>query len=181
MGNEFYPVSLLSLCLFFAVAAVFDLKFKKIPNWLNLIGLAAAVILLILGYGGGLSSLIGLVLGFSLFFLLYIFGVVGGGDVKLMGVAGLFVGFPHILNLLLLACIISSATSLIVLILSGKGGLLIRDFLKILRPILVRLKLSSQDNVAGAEGGDSMVKMPFAPGAFLASLYFSYPYIMQVT
>jgi Flp pilus assembly protein protease CpaA len=47
------------------------------------------------------SHLCGFALGFAVVFAVYLFSGFGGGDVKLVGVVGLCVGFPRILECLL--------------------------------------------------------------------------------
>ena len=81
----------LALLLTFAVYS--EIKHSRIPNWLTLSGMGAG---LVLGYLQGMPafwlSLGGLLIGFGFLFLFYIFGWVGGGDVKLMGAAGALMG-----------------------------------------------------------------------------------------
>ena len=85
--------TLLVLALLLMVAVYVELKENRIPNWLTLSGMALG---LLLGYLRGTtvfwSSLGGLAIGFGFFFVFYVFGGVGGGDVKLMGAAGALMG-----------------------------------------------------------------------------------------
>jgi prepilin peptidase CpaA len=67
-------------------AAWTDLRTRRIPNWIPLLGAILGLIF------GGLSSLAGLALGFGIFFMLYIAGGMGAGDVKLFGAVGALVG-----------------------------------------------------------------------------------------
>ncbi len=106
--------------LFIAIlttAAYVDLHERIIPNELVLFGLAAGLILvLVAGYAekSFLQALIGGVTGFGFLFLLAVIvpGGMGMGDVKLMAVIGLFLGWPWIglgLTLAFLAGGIASA------------------------------------------------------------------------
>jgi Flp pilus assembly protein protease CpaA len=176
----FTTAPLAVLCAFLAVAALIDSRTHKIPNWLTLIGGVLGLGLIALGEVALKNALIGFSAGFLVFFFLYILGIVGAGDVKLMGVSGLILGFPDIIIFLLLACLFSSALSLVYLILSGRGGLLIKDLSRIFAPFIKLFKKQSSKHVVSNVQGEAMVKMPFAPGAFIAALYFSYTYIPVV-
>ena len=85
--------ALFVVAIVLSVAVYTELKENKIPNWLTFSGMAVG---LLIGYIGGqaafTSSLVGLAIGFGFLFLFYVFGGVGGGDVKLMGAAGALMG-----------------------------------------------------------------------------------------
>jgi prepilin peptidase CpaA len=93
--------SLLVLGIVLVVAVYTEVKENRIPNWLTLSGMLAG---LLIGYLDNQfvfwSSLIGLVIGSGFLFLFYIFGGVGGGDVKLMGAVGSLMG-GHLIQMAL--------------------------------------------------------------------------------
>jgi len=87
----FYLAPLLAML---CVACVVDLRERRIPNWLNLLmlvsGLANAAV-----WGAPVAlqaALIGVVVGFSLVFVQFALGAVGGGDVKMLAAVGAWVG-----------------------------------------------------------------------------------------
>lgn len=81
------------ILLFLIAAAVYDLRDFRIPNWLNAAG---AFVTLIFAYVSGMkiSEIIAgvLIALFSCIILFYI-GCLGGGDVKLLMVCGISIGW----------------------------------------------------------------------------------------
>ena len=79
------------------LGAYFDVISRRIPNRLTypaiVLGLALRAVCL--GWRGLGSGLLGLLLCGGLFFLLFVIGAMGGGDVKLMATVGAWVGFGH--------------------------------------------------------------------------------------
>jgi len=82
-----------------AISAYTEVKSRRIPNWLTLGGMLAAlsVSFLLGGFDAFKSSSIGMVVGAGVFLPFCIAGVLGGGDFKLMGAVGAVVGFPDVL------------------------------------------------------------------------------------
>jgi prepilin peptidase CpaA len=81
----------LSIALF-AVAC--DLKNRKIPNILCLYGVCSGLVLALTGVSGitPLQSLLGVILPFAGLWFLYVFHVLGAGDIKLFCALGAFTG-----------------------------------------------------------------------------------------
>lgn len=87
----------IGIVAFIGAALYTDLKTRRIPNTLNVTSLIIALGLH--SYFGGLNgflfSLGGFAVGFGILFVLWIIGGGGGGDMKMMGAAGAWVGaFP---------------------------------------------------------------------------------------
>ncbi|MEW6749874.1 MAG: A24 family peptidase [Candidatus Latescibacterota bacterium] len=80
-----------------------DLRTRRIPNAATVPGMLAGVGAggLAAGPSGAWLSLAGLALAAAVFAIAYWLGGMGGGDVKLMAVAGAFVGFPHVAHVIL--------------------------------------------------------------------------------
>jgi prepilin peptidase CpaA len=120
-----YLVVLLGLLV---IASYTDLRSFTIPKWISLTVLALGVVLNILrgvwlgaieeqvyllgsagpvvgGLDGLLFALVGFMVGFLLFFGLWVVGVCGGGDVKLFAAVGAWVG-PYLLVLLLIMSVV---------------------------------------------------------------------------
>jgi prepilin peptidase CpaA len=82
------------LLLFLAAAVITDLRARLIPNALVLAGALTGFLLAALHPQGigFLSALGGLALGLALFLPVYLLRAMGAGDVKLMAMAGAFLG-----------------------------------------------------------------------------------------
>jgi prepilin peptidase CpaA len=95
-----------------AVAAVTDIWFRRIPNWLVLAGVAAGLAWHL--YSGGLSGLgraaTGLGVGFILYFPLFLLRALRGGDVKLLAAAGAIAGPCNIFRIFLLTSILGASS-----------------------------------------------------------------------
>jgi prepilin peptidase CpaA len=77
-----------------AIACVWDLRCRRIPNVLTLGAAVAAVGFhaVVGGIDGGVTSAAGWLVGVALLFLPFALGGMGGGDVKLLGALGAWVG-----------------------------------------------------------------------------------------
>jgi len=90
-----------------AVAMVLDLRTRMLPNWLTVPAFVAALVFH--GATGGLSglgtSLAGFAIGFGILLVLWLIGGGGGGDVKLMGAIGAWIG-PGLTVIVFLATVV---------------------------------------------------------------------------
>ena len=79
---------------FTAVAAVSDLRTRRLPNWLTVPAFAAGLLAhtVVNGFAGLGFALLGFATGFGLLLVLWLIGGGGGGDVKLMGALGAWLG-----------------------------------------------------------------------------------------
>lgn len=113
--------TLVYMLLSLVVATAFDIRCRRIPNVVTL----SILLVSLIGYGftaglpGVLMSLKGFMLGFVLFFIPYIFGYMGAGDVKLMGAVGAVLGGANILVALLFVAVCGGTLSLCYMIFRG--------------------------------------------------------------
>src|ERR1041385_7904954 len=92
-ANAALTPALLVLGLVLIVAVYFEMKERRIPNWLTILGMGLGLLIAYLHSTAAFwSSVGGLVIGFGFLFIFYVFGGIGGGDVKLMGAAGALMG-----------------------------------------------------------------------------------------
>ena len=77
-------------------AGVYDLRFRRIPNWLNLTGATAGVAVMGLVGSGWAQSVLGLVAALIVGFLLFQARTIGAGDAKLMAAFGAWFGLTRL-------------------------------------------------------------------------------------
>src|SRR5580693_1842359 len=126
-----------------AVAAIFDIRYRRIPNWLVLAGLVVGIAWNV--YSSGLSGLAraseGLGLGFILYFPLYLIRARGAGDVKLLAAVGAIAGPGNCVWIFLLTAILGGIIAVILLMSRGRVrktffnvGWIIRDLVHFRAP-----------------------------------------------
>jgi len=104
-----------------SLSAFFDLKIRKIPNWLVLIGATSGIVLNgFYGLNAFYQSIAGLAVGIAVLFLPFALGWIGAGDVKFFGVVGALLGvswLPRIFfysalvaGLIAVACVVVGST-----------------------------------------------------------------------
>ncbi len=105
-------------------AAVYDVRYRRIPNWLTVAGVLVGVALngfLDQGRPGLLvSSLLGLAIAFGVYFVLYTLRAMGAGNVKLMAAVGAMVGWPDWFGIFVITAIIGGVMALILVIARGR-------------------------------------------------------------
>lgn len=108
-------VLVLVVATFTVVAAVWDLRTRRIPNSLTIPVFLAGWVFqgFDRGWAGLGDAALGFLVGFGILFVLWVIGGGGGGDVKLMGALSVWLGF----RLTLLVMIAS--TGLVLLITAG--------------------------------------------------------------
>lgn len=118
----FTPVPLvIAICLLvmLAVAAYFDIRYRRIPNLISVVGLVVALILhaIIAPVWPGLRfSLSGFGLAFGIYIVLYSIRAMGAGDVKIMAAAGAMLGWADWMGLFIVTAILGGIAALILVI-----------------------------------------------------------------
>ena len=83
-----------AVLLFTLACLVLDVRSRRIPNWLTVPVLATGLLVYTAcdGLSGLWFSFLGFATGFGVLFVLWLFGGGGGGDVKMMGALGAWLG-----------------------------------------------------------------------------------------
>jgi prepilin peptidase CpaA len=104
-------------------AAVYDVRYRRIPNWLSIGGVVVGLALntfLYQGLPGLRFAASGMAAGFGVYFVLYALRAMGAGDVKLMAAVGAIVGWHDWVGIFLITAIIGGAMALILVTLRGR-------------------------------------------------------------
>jgi prepilin peptidase CpaA len=101
------------------VAAYFDIRTRKIPNWLSLAGITTGVALNATSQQGLKQTTLGILVGFALYFPLWLLGARGAGDVKLLAAAGSLIGPYNTLLLAILAAVTGGVLALALVLYRG--------------------------------------------------------------
>ena len=116
MNMDFSLIVLLACAM--AIAAIWDLRTRKIPNLLTY-----PVMLFGLGYYGILDGLVGigfslagLILGIGMFLIPYLLGGMGAGDAKLMGAAGAVLGPKGVIIAAVMSILIGLVYAMVLLL-----------------------------------------------------------------
>jgi prepilin peptidase CpaA len=107
------------------VAAVYDVRSRRIPNWVSLGGAALGVALHVyLGPPdfGVWFALKGLALGFGVYFALYALRAMGAGDAKLMGAVGAIVGWRDWLGIFFLTALVGGVAAVVLAVARKRLG-----------------------------------------------------------
>ncbi len=122
-GTFFTEIRLVLAVAFVVVAAVFDVRNHRIPNWLVLLGAVTCIVgqmiqpaLLGFGIAGALK---GIAVGFALLLPLYLVRATGAGDVKLMAMVGAYLGPWGVASAVLLSFIAGGVLALAVVLAKG--------------------------------------------------------------
>jgi len=140
--SVFHMLNFIALIVLSYIAMVFDINTRKIPNMLVLIMMLVWLFLLVpmlfidpgMGIKLLIDSLAGLLLAGGMFLFVYLISRkgLGGGDVKFMAAAGLYLGFVEVLPVMLYGTVLAAVVGVILILLKKidrKGKLPLAPFL----------------------------------------------------
>ncbi|MBE3027666.1 hypothetical protein GQ37_019955 [Janthinobacterium sp. BJB1] len=150
------------LCALLAGAVWHDVRSRRIPNGLVFGGALAALLLhaVLTPAAGGLglpAALAGLALGLALLLPMYMLRALGAGDVKLMAMAGAFLGPQAVLWATVLSLLAGGVLSLLVAACTG-----------VLRQVLANsCRMLFHSLLRGVSGGNARLDAPQAASGSL--------------
>jgi prepilin peptidase CpaA len=111
------------------IAGWTDWRSRRIPNWLTvpalLLGIAANS--LALGWSGAKESLLGAGLGLGLLLPFVLVRSLGGGDWKLVGALGAFLGPPRLIAVLVVTIFVAGAMAVVLVVWKRRVGQTLRN------------------------------------------------------
>jgi prepilin peptidase CpaA len=178
-GSFFTEIRFVLVVAFVVVAAVFDVRFHRIPNWLVLAGLVACIAgqliqpaLLPFGIAGALK---GIGVGFALLLPLYLLRATGAGDVKLMAMVGAYLGPWGIASAAMLSFIAGGVLALAVVLAKGVLGQLIANLRTMVFGTLLSAMTTGKTTITAPM--ESVGKLPY--GVAIAIGTFAYIVMLQ--
>jgi len=110
------------LVVIVVTAGIYDFRYRKIPNWLVLVGLVVGFGLntFLFGLTGLARSAEGMGLALLIYFPLYLLRAMGAGDAKLMAAVGAIAGWGDWLAIFVLTAIIGGVLAVIALLFAGR-------------------------------------------------------------
>ncbi len=104
-----------------AICAITDVMYGKIFNKITYPAIVAGLLInLLIGYNAFKSSLIGMLVAFIIFLIVFVIGGLGGGDVKLMTAIGAIKGYPFVMYAIFYSALVGGLMSIGVMIWKGK-------------------------------------------------------------
>jgi prepilin peptidase CpaA len=168
------PIAIeIALAALVIVAAVFDLRFRRIPNWLVLTGICVGFALN--GFLFGLHGLGRAGLGFAVAAAIYVplfaLRAMGAGDVKLMAAAGSMTGASNWFAVFLITAIAGGIIALGVLFFRGGLRRAVLNVLSILGA-LIRFRAPFRERPELDVADSRAVTMPHGVAIAAGSLLF---------
>ena len=115
-----------------------DVRYRRIPNPFVLATLVSGLTMnfALGGLQGGLSSIGGCVLAFTLMFMLHVFGAMGAGDVKLFAAVGSVIGAQLVFPTFLVVVLTGGVLAMVTILRSGVFSTTMQRVLQILVGLL---------------------------------------------
>lgn len=181
-GETWQVYGLLCLAVLALAALGFDLKYRRIPNWLVMVGLLLGVVINVVGPQAGArvaglfsdmpaaQGLGGAIKGAGLAFLMlipfYMLRVMGAGDVKLMMAIGALLGPMPVMNVILFVFLIAGLIALGFFVF--KIGLL-----ESIRQLFVAVTTKNTDSLLKISTKNTAWRMPFSVPVGLGLIAYS--------
>jgi prepilin peptidase CpaA len=154
------------------LAAFFDYRLRKIPNWLIAFGLAAGLALsAIHGLHPVMLSILGFVVGVGVLILPFAFGWIGAGDVKYLGVVGALLGVGLLPRVFFYSALVAGAIAVTYLALGIGTTVSFKEQWTGLKTALISMGRILPEPVtiqSGRSGGSVPWGVAFAAGTLLA-------------
>ena len=156
------------------VAAISDWRTYRIPNWLTggglVFGLVCNTWLARTPMAGLTDAAGGMLIGFGALVPMYVMRVMGGGDVKLMAMAGAFLGVSGTLNALLYTFVIGGLAALAFAVFHGALRRMFANIAGVLQSMLAAASLGFKPDAGAME--PSIGRMPYGVSISVGTIGF---------
>ena len=127
------------LIIVLLIAAITDILYKKIPNWLTYPVMVVATVyhMNVGGLGGFLFSIEGVAVGIAVLMVIYLMGGTGAGDVKLMGAMGALLGPKGVFIAFLFTSFVGGIYAVVLLITHGSLRETVKRYWAILKSFIL--------------------------------------------
>jgi prepilin peptidase CpaA len=162
------PLSYLGIVLL--IAAISDLRFNRIPNWLTYPTMAVAVVYHagMRGFGGFFFSMEGIIVGITVLIVPFLMGGMGAGDAKLMGAVGGLLGPKDVFAAFLLSAIVGGIYAICLLILCGHLKETGKRYMEILKTFILTKELIYFSSRTGEKMPKLCYGVAIATGTFIS-------------
>src|SRR5947209_2741036 len=154
-------------------AAIYDFRFRKIPNWVNACGLVLGFGLNTLFFGphGLVLASEGLLLDFAVYLPLYLLRGMGAGDVKLMAAIGALAGPANWFEIFLGTAFVGGAAAAVYALSKGRFNETCWNLIFILKD-LARLRAPHRNNPHLSVRNEAALRMPHGVSIAIGALVF---------
>lgn len=158
-----------SAVAFTLVAAGFDWRFRRIPNWLTVSGAVAGITLhaVLAGWHGAFFALEGIGLALVLLLPPVLMRALGAGDWKLMGTVGAFLGPILLLFVLFVSILASGLMAMVQMISTGRVVETFRNMIVLVRGFF---SFGLKPNAKVSLDNPHSLKLPFGIAVAAATL-----------
>lgn len=153
-----------AVTLFVLIAAlVTDLRFRTIPNWLTLPYCASGFLFHAIaeGWTAAGEAAWGAAAGFLPLLVVYAMGGIGAGDVKLFGAAGVWLGVPAVLQLMMASIVYAGVIGMLLLACRSIPLEMIRKSVALVISADVPEVDASDESGTGSRRNWQRLRMPF--------------------
>jgi len=153
------------------VAGWTDWQARRIPNWLTVPALCVGIGVntVALGWAGAKDALLGAGLGLGLLLPFVLLRSLGGGDWKLVGALGAFLGPPRLIAVLLITVLAAGAMAAILIVWKRRIGQTLRNLVQLLSSLFT-LRLPGPE--LSLDNPDSL-KIPFGVAVAVAVVLYT--------
>jgi prepilin peptidase CpaA len=167
-GPQFGPW--IAAVLIAIIAGVLDWRYRRIPNWLTVSGLAAGVVIntVLYRWPGLKTALLGALLGLGLLLPFVLIRSLGSGDWKLAGALGACLGPRQLMSVLVATILVAGVMALALVIWKGR---LTRTLRNIAHLVVALFSLRMPGSEVSLDDPQS-AKIPFGVAMALAVLFY---------